>query len=83
MSRKLFAFYVSDLDKVRIVCSKCEAATEMSVEQLSGNVAHQCRFCQVSMQASQSLLELARSIVFLKKYQEFKVEFVLPDESAE
>lgn len=83
MSRKLLAFLVSELSVVRIVCAKCRAASEVTVEQLSGGQSFGCRYCDTQMQAHDTLAALARSILFLKNYKGFEVEFVLPDTSGE
>jgi hypothetical protein len=81
MSERLFRFTIAELQKIRIVCEKCNTATEATVKHLGGMYVHQCQFCKNDMQASNTLNALASNIEHLQNTTGFRVEFVIPDTS--
>jgi hypothetical protein len=87
MSRKLFAFLLSELKTIRVVCQTCQAATELLVEQAGARNYYTCPGCHTQMNGAGTLRELAKCIELLQRAdkndpgRKFDVEFVLPDES--
>lgn len=87
MSRKLFAFLLSELKTVRIICQKCGGTAEMTVEQVSQRSALNCPACRSELAdfngGQHPLFSLTKAIDHLQKGVKppFQVEFVLPDES--
>jgi hypothetical protein len=88
VSRKLFAFLLSELNVVRIKCKKCGRTAEMTCEQIgsSFNDTAPCPFCGTKL--ANMLPEnnpfglLANAIRSFKEHANVvEVEFVLPDES--
>jgi hypothetical protein len=82
MSRKLFAFLLTELKTVRLVCQKCGGASELSVEQVAACSHFQCPACRAELVHPGILRELAKNIEFLSKLPGFDLEFVLPDPDA-
>jgi hypothetical protein len=89
MSRKLFAFLLSELKTVRVICPHCGGAAEMTIDQLAmrfgGN--RTCIACNQSFgigdNADNTLTRLAKA---MREYQTTQanakfpdLEFVLPD----
>lgn len=89
MSRKLFAFLLSELNTVRVKCPHCQAVAELTVEQLGFRLDMlQCPVCRADWRGfagsdEQNLLnKLGKAIHALQSASgAAQVEFVLPDES--
>jgi len=89
MSRNLFAFLLSELKTVRIICTSCNCASEMAIEQVGNRSGLNCPACRSELavfngqEQPHPLATLAKAIDVLQKgiKPPFKVEFVLPDES--
>ena len=89
MSRKLFAFLLSELKTVRVLCPKCNAVTELTVEQMGFRFDDlQCRVCRHDLNGftgpngENRLSQLGRAIHAIQSLPgSTQVEFVLPDES--
>jgi hypothetical protein len=89
MSRNLFAFLLSELKTVRIVCEKCKGTAEMTIEQLGQRSDLYCPACRSELAVFSGrsqphpLATLVKSIDVLQKGVQppFQVEFILPDEN--
>lgn len=87
MSRNLFAFLLSELKTVRIICTACNCASEMTIEQVGSRSGLNCPACRnelavfTGQDQQHPLAALAKAIDVLQKgiKPPFKVEFVLPD----
>lgn len=90
MSRKLFAFLLSELQVVRFICKKCGAVQEMNIDQV--DTAFNLPMCRVA--TCQAIFDgastghgnsLTRLGEMLKRCRQDSVgcdiEFVLPDNS--
>ena len=88
MSRKLFAFLLSELKTVRVICPTCKSACELSIENLAkGTNRIMCPGCGKDLiptatiaGTSPTLATLAEAIRFLQN-NKTELEFVLPDPS--
>ena len=89
MSRKLFAFLLSELNLVRIKCKKCKKTAELTTEQLSSQFQEpSCPFCHAVIAkgdpTNSPYAKLASAIQSLKNVDDLvEVEFILPDHSDE
>jgi hypothetical protein len=91
MSRKLFAFLLSELKTARVICPQpqCGAVTEVSVAQLSGRFdRHPCcplckkEFFDAATSQPNPIERLADAIRDLQAdTKRVQIEFVLPDDS--
>jgi uncharacterized metal-binding protein len=94
VSRKLFAFLLSELKTVRVICSRsgCRSVTEVDLSKLDsvGN-KEVCPVCQQDLFKHSSedvnpLVKLAEGIRMVQEAQTkagaAQIEFVLPDASA-
>ena len=91
MSRKLFAFLLSELKTVRLICKnpKCGGVTELTVERLGTKFFDkaECPLCRAEFfgdrQVLNPLLQLARTVQEIQKRSAVvEVEFVLPADPA-
>jgi hypothetical protein len=92
MSRRLFAFLLSELKTVRLACQKCGGIAEVTLEQLSEMEAG-CRLCGTDFLPPESNAPIqqviknpyaliARAILAARDRKEkVEVEFILPDQS--
>jgi hypothetical protein len=93
MSRKLFAFLLSELSTVRLICKRptCGGVAEMPIDQLEkrfeGQYAPACPVCGGTYQGIDGSRPTAFHLlaVAVKRLQQCKdaveIEFVLPDEA--
>jgi hypothetical protein len=90
MSRKLFAFLLSELETLRIICHKpnCGAITELTIDRTRAKLEFgECPVCRNSFFGAPDgpknpLTKLADALLELQKFtKSVEVEFVLPDES--
>jgi hypothetical protein len=85
MSRKLFAFLLSELKTVRIICNDCRTASEIPIDRLAKNAPSDCPGCSKNLMGalinsgSSTPKQLAAIIESLAKAKEFEIEFVVPD----
>jgi predicted Zn finger-like uncharacterized protein len=88
VSRKLFAFLLSELKLVRVKCPKCAAVAEVTIEQAGRHFEDtRCPVCKeawyglAAPQGDNYLTRLAKAIQSLQAVGNApEVEFVLPDE---
>ena len=88
MSRKLFAFLLSELKTVRIICPHCGSVSEVALDQIDARFGGAvCHFCTNNLGFSEHqnhLVALAKAIANLQEIQKkaagmaIEVEFVLP-----
>ena len=91
MSRKLFAFLLSELSTVRLICQRphCGGVAEITIEKVvdrfKGNNPPNCPLCNciftgVGAGTNNQLVNMAESLVNLKAVSSaLEIEFVLPD----
>lgn len=90
MSRKLFAFLLSELKTLRIVCKKCGSVIEMNLETTDLKKGLNCPTClhtelvSANDAANRSLITLSSLVDAInglnKSSKSYEVEFVLPDD---
>lgn len=88
MSRKLFAFLLSELGTVRLLCRspQCGAATELTIEQMGLRMMPPfCPVCRAPLLSGHtndnSLTRLAAALIELRAQTgTVEIEFVLPDD---
>lgn len=87
MSRKLFAFLLSELNLVRVKCGKCKNVVEIKAEDLGANFGNNalCPICGVRFSCSSGpqspFTLLATAIKDFRNTKDVEIEFVLPDET--
>ena len=88
MSRKLFAFLLSELNVVRVKCKHCGIVTELPTDEIYAKFqVPTCKYCGTNFAAAddkrnpfarlQSLVEAYRAS------NDVEIEFILPDHSDE
>jgi hypothetical protein len=86
MSRKLFAFLLSELNKVCVICRACGVKVELPIAELGAKYQGMgCPFCGAALMPKNStnvnaFVNLSHAI---GQFQEFansvQIEFILPD----
>ena len=86
MSRKLFAFLLSELGTLRVVCKQCSGVAEMTIDRACAKFETQsnCPLCNqplfgMSRGADNPLHRLATAIRSMQEHKTVDVEFVTPD----
>lgn len=83
MSRKLFAFLLSELKTVRIICKNCNVITELPIADLADKFkAPKCPSCKNSIASENEnpFVLLARSLAWFAGENRVDVEFIIPDD---
>lgn len=89
MSRRLFAFLVSELKTLRLLCQNpaCGNVVELTPERLASGPCDTCPFCTYSFFTQKNgrdvkpLAMLAQAILAVRDLKaNVEVEFVLPDD---
>ena len=94
MSRKLFAFLLSELKTVRVICQRkeCGAVTEVTLDRMQARFAQAaCPVCNHDLLppfsgADNPLTRLAKAVRELQDAavtEKVQIEFVVPDADAE
>lgn len=85
MSERLFKFLLSELETVRITCVKeqCGFTIESSVANLPKVAELICPFCKTAFDPDRVLSGLMAVPQLAKLSHRLKIEFVLPDPSAD
>lgn len=85
MSRKLFAFFLSELSMVRVVCKQCGGIVEVAANKLPGCFKNpHCHFCPTDFASGghenifEDLSKLIGTVKVLSKSM-VDIEFILPD----
>lgn len=89
MSRRLFAFLLSELKTIRIICSGCKGVSEVEIDQVRQYFSNpDCRYCRKPLgfaSHNNVLTQMANAIADIQTLQKgtegtAKIEFVLPDD---
>jgi hypothetical protein len=92
MSRRLFAFLLSELEKLRLVCQnpKCGNVAEVTLERLAAADYFSCPFCNYSFvkeghgSTTSPLAILGRAILAMQDRKgQVEVEVVFPDRTVD
>jgi DNA-directed RNA polymerase subunit RPC12/RpoP len=89
MSRKLFAFLLSELENACVVCGKCKVRVEMPITELGQKYqGMSCPFCGTALitkgpQNANPFASLAHAAQEFKRFAEqVQIEFLLPDKES-
>ena len=90
MSRKMFAFLLSELMTVRVICHQCHGIIEMTVDHTRTKFETQsnCPLCNqplfgMGRGADNPLHRLVAAIRSMQEFKTVDVEFVVPDDEAD
>jgi len=92
MSRKLFAFLLTELNIIRIKCQKCGKTAEIPSDKLANhfdfNMTPKCSFCLEELASTSGphnpFMQLAKALDTFKTHTaKVEIEFVLPDDDSE